>query len=864
LRDAAEQGKHVFFQSFNGSSGSDCRARPGSASGGQTRKGDHYLQQGRIHEARKEWDAALEEYEKALSEDPADLVYQMAVEKSRFQAGQVHIDNGLKLRAQGQLGDALVEFQKAFAINPSSAIAVQETQLTRDMIDRERKRLEATGKEATPQQRALTPLEEYKKDEREKLNRILSVPELRPLDPKHINLKMNNKTKVLFETVAAYAGINVLWDPEYTAPPKDGFNISLDDLTIEQALDYLSVLTKSYWKAISPNTIFITNDNPNKRRDYEEWVTKTFYLQNVQTQQELQEVVNAVRTITDISKIYQFLGQNALVVRGEADKVELAEKIIRDLDKPKSEVVVDVMVIEASSVFTRQLTAAIASTGLNVPVSFFPRQSIQIQNSTSSSSNTTSSNSSSSAINNSINSNSSFNSSTSASSTSGAFVPLNQLGHLSSADFATTLPGALLQMVMSDAKTKVLQSPQLRSVDNAKAVLNIGERVPTATGSFQPGIGGVGINPLVNTQFTYLDVGVNVELTPRVHDNGEVTMHIKLDISNVTGQVNLGGIQQPIVGQRKVEHDIRMREGEVGLLGGLINTENDKTVTGVPGLRNVPLLGKLFSGESTNQSRDELMIVLIPHIIRRPEISSENLRPIKSGTQLQVRIEHAAPDSETAKSQAQAPSQVQPTTTGPGTTPPATTAPAPTPPANPQPAPPGASNPILPPGVPGAPPATAPPLAPSAAPPPTGGPAAQGSARVHFLPAQVDTDPGSVITVSLVVDGGTDVASAPMIVTWDPKVLSLNGISAGDLFAQSGQQPTFTRNIQNDQGRASVQIGVPPNTPGVTAPTGALVTFAFQASGRGTTQVTVPQLNVRNSQGGTVAAGSPQLTVNVK
>ena len=821
----------------------------------KTRKGDQYLRQGRIHEAHKEWDTALEEYEKALSEDPAELVYQMAVEKTRFQAGQVHIDNGLKLRAQGQLGDALAEFQKAFAINPSSAIAVQETQLTRDMIARARKQAETTGKEPTAQERALTPLEQYKKSEREKLDRILSVPELKPLDPKHINLKMNNKTKVLFETVAAYAGINVLWDPEYQPPSKDGFNIDLEDDTIEQALDSLSVLTKSYWKPISANTIFITNDNPNKRRDYEEWVTKTFYLQNVQTQQELQEVVNAVRTITDISKIYQFLGQNALVVRGEADKVELAEKIIRDLDKPKSEVVIDVMVIEASSVFSRQLTAAIASTGLNVPVTFNPRQSIQIQSSSSTNTNNTN-NSNNSVINSSINS--SLNST--ASSTAGSFVPLNQLGHLSSADFATTLPGALLQAVMSDAKTKVLQSPQLRSVDNAKAILNIGERVPTATGSFQPGIGGVGINPLVNTQFTYLDVGVNVELTPRVHDNGEVTMHIKLDISNVTGQVNLGGIQQPIVGQRKVEHDIRMREGEVGLLGGLINTENDKTVTGIPGLRNIPLLGKLFSGESTNQSRDELMIVLIPHIIRRPEITEENLRPVATGNQLTVHLSHSPSEQEGKPAAAVKPAE--PPAANPAGTP---IAPSSTP-TNPQPAPPGAPNNPIVASPAGGLPATAPPLPATAAPPPTGGPApqAQGPARVHFQPSQVDTDLGSTITVAVAVDNGTDVASAPMIVTWDPKVLTLNAVNPGDLLTRSGQQPAFTRNIQNDQGRASVQIGVPPNSPGVTAPAGALVTLTFQASGRGTTQVTVPQLNVRNSKGATVAAGSPQLTVNVK
>jgi general secretion pathway protein D len=827
----------------------------------KTRKGDKYLAEGRVHEAKKEWDAALEEYEKALSEDPAELVYQMAVEKTRFQAGQVHIDNGLKLRAQGHLEEALTEFQKAFAINPSSAIAVQETQLTRDMIARTQKQAETTGKEPTLQERALTPLEQYKKNERDKLNRILSVPELKPLDPKHINLKMNNKTKVLFETVAAYAGINVLWDPEYQPPTKDGFNIDLEDATIEQALDYLSVLTKSFWKPISANTIFITNDNPNKRRDYEEWVTKTFYLQNVQTQQELQEVVNAVRTITDISKIYQFQGQNALVVRGEADKVELAEKIIRDLDKPKSEVVVDVMVIEASSTFSRQLTAAIASTGLNVPVTFNPRQSIQVQ-STANNNNNNNNNNTGNGLNNGINQN--FNNNSTPSSTQGTFIPLNQLGHLSSADFATTLPGALLQAVMSDAKTKVLQSPQLRSLDNAKAILNIGERVPTATGSFQPGIGGVGINPLVNTQFTYLDVGVNVELTPRVHDNGEVTMHIKLDISNVTGQVNLGGIQQPIVGQRKVEHDIRMREGEVGLLGGLINTENDKTVTGIPGLRNIPLLGKLFSGESTNESRDELMIVLIPHIIRRPEVNADNLRPIATGNQLTVHLSHSPSESEAKPA---APVKPAESAAGaPATTPPATPIAPSSIPTNPVPAPPAAANnPIVAPPASGLP-ATAPPLPATAAPPPTGGPTpqAQGPARVHFLPSQVDTDLGSAITVALVVDNGTDVASAPMIVTWDPKVLTLNSVNPGDLMMRSGQQPAFTRNVQNDQGRAAVQIGVLPNTPGVTAPTGALVTLTFQATGRGTTQVTVPQLNVRNSQGGTVAAGSPQLTVNVK
>jgi general secretion pathway protein D len=810
----------------------------------RNRQGDKFLAQGRSHEEKKEWDAALEAYEKALSEDPAELVYQMAVEKARFQTGQVHIDRGLKLRAQGQLAEALAELQKAYAIDPSSAIAVQEVQLTSDMIARDKQRVATTGKQPSPAESALTPLQEYKKTETDRLNRILSVPLLKPLNPERINLKMNNKTKVLYETVAKYAGVNILWDPEFTPPARDGFNIDLQDLTIEQALDYLSMLTKTFWKPISPNTIFLTMDNPNKRRDYEEWVTKTFYLQNVSSQQELQEIVNAVRTITDIAKIYQYLGQNALVVRGEADKVELAQKIIRDLDKPKSEVVVDVLVIEATSAFSRQLTAAIANgTGLNIPVTFSPRSKIQVQGSTTNNNNNNN--------NNGNNGNNGNNTTNNSSSTSGVQIPLSQLPHLSSADFATTLPGALLQAAMSDTRTKILQSPQLRSVDNVKATLKIGSREPTATGSYQPGVAGVGVSSLVNTQFTYIDVGVNVELTPRVHDNGEVSMHISIEISNIAGTVNLGGIAEPIIGQRKVDHDIRMREGEVGLLGGLINTEEDKSLTGIPGLSSIPILGKLFSGTSTTHNRDELMIVLIPHVIRRPEITEQNLRPVATGNQLNVKLNHAGIEPQPATEPRPA--------AAPGTQPavPEAAVPVPVvPPAAPveqQPVPPAA----------GGLPATAPPLAPTAAPPPTGGatPQALGPARVHFVPAQVDTDVGSTMSVALAVDNGADVSAAPMIITWDSKVLRLNSIVMGDLLAQKAQ---MTQNVQNDQGRASVMLNVPAGSPGVTAPTGTLVNLNFQAIGHGSTQVTVPQLTVRNSQSAVVVSGSPQLTVNVK
>jgi general secretion pathway protein D len=830
----------------------------------KTRKGDKYLGEGRIHEVQKQWDAALNSYLQALAEDPAEMVYQIAVDKARFQAGQSHVDRGLKIRANGQLGEALLEFQRALTINPSSSVAAQEVMLTQQMIERERQRVQQTGKASSPEQRGLTPAQEIRRETQDKIDRMLSVPELKPLNPEPIPVqKINGQpVKVLYETIGKVAGINVLWDPEFQAPPRNTFNIDFGNSTLEEALDYIAVITKTYWKPLSSNTIFITNDNPNKRRDYAEMVAQTFYLSNVSSAQEIQEIVNAVRSIAELQRVVAFTSQNAIIVRGESDQVALAAKMIHDLDKPRAEVVVDIMVMEASSVFTRQLTTAIASTGLNVPVNFTPRSSLQIQSSSSSNSTNNSSNgTNSSATNSSL--------STTVGGTNGIAIPLANLGHLSSQDFSIVLPSALLQAALSDTKTKVLQAPQLRSVDNVKAELKIGERQPTATGSFQPGIGGVGINPLVNTQFNYIDVGVNVTMQCHVHDNQDVSIHIELDISTVSGYANIGGIQQPIIGQRKVTHDIRMHEGEINLLGGLINSSDSKQLTGIPGLSSVPLLRRLFTGTSTNRERDELMIVLIPHIVRQPDLGPGNLRGISVGNQTAIKLNYA-PKASDVVSGAQAAATLQSTAPAApaAAMPPATVPAAPqqtaTPPA-------AAPVPAQPPAALTGPPATAPPIAvpgaPPAAPPaPTPAPAAApaaGRARVQFSPPVVQTSVGSTVSVNVTIDGGADISSAPMQISFDPKVLKLNDVIRGDFLSSDGQQPVFTKNVMNDTGTATIQLGRQPGTPGVSG-SGVLVTLNFQAVGKGATPVFIPNLTVRNSQGQQVADGSPRMTVNVQ
>ncbi len=823
---------------------------PGMSLGAaRARKTNPDFAQGRALEDKKDWDGALAAYQKALSQDPSNLEFQMAIQKARFESAQAHVEKGVKLRVQGMLGEAMLEFQRAFAINPASGVAVQEVRTTQEMIQRERDRVMKTGKESSPEDRGLTPMELLKKQTDDRLDRMQPVPELKPLGPERFDLKINsNIPRTLFETLGGYVGINVLWDSDYasgansyTTPIKNG-NVNFQNSTIGEALDYLAILTKSFWKPLSSNTIFITQDTRAKRTDYADQVMKVFYLSNIQGQQDLNDIMTAVRTVADVQRLMPLTSQNAIVARADADSMAVIEKIIHDLDRPKAEVMVDVIVMQTSSDHSRQLASALASTGLNVPFNFTPPNGLQVAASSTATGTTTAT----------------------TGTTTGTAIPLSSLGHLASADWSTTLPGALLQAVMTDADTKVLQSPQVRSLDNLKATLKVGNRIPTATGSFQPGVGGVaGLNPLVNTQFNYTEVGVNVDLTPRVHDNGDVSMLLDLDVSDQSGTVNLGGITQPVFSQKHFIYQLRMREGEIGLMGGLINVQDTKTVTGIPGLSSIPLLRRLFTGESTDHQRTELMIAVVPHVIRRPEYSAESLRAIAVGTQNVIHVTYAPKTGDDAPPPARVGQSRLESPPAPAAPPPAAAAPTAVSPA---------PSPLPGPTAPGAPPLGALPFPlqqltrPAAGAPPGAAAAPQpvAPATARFTPIAFEASLNGSFTANLVLDSGADVASAsPLQIQYDPKVLNLADVSPGDLFTRDSAEPVFSRDIQNDQGLATIKIARPAGAAGAAGP-GTLITLSFQAVGRGSTTVRALNVTVRNSQAMSIGSSSPQLSVNVK
>jgi general secretion pathway protein D len=778
----------------------------------RTRKGDKLLAQARVAEAKTEYDEALDLSEKALSDDPTDYGYQLVVARLRFEAGQAHLERGLKLLNARKAAEALVEFEKAYAIDPSSSIAEQEIRRTRAILDEEKKK----GAERKPEDRGLSAADIARREAQDRVERILPVPELKPLSTKPIDLKMNNQLpRVLFETVAKIAGLNAIFDPDIPAGGKN-LSIELNGSTVEEALDYLGTLTKSFWKPLSSNTIFVTQDNTTKRRDYEDQVVKVFYLKNVQTAQELQEIATDVRTICDIRRLYTYTAQNALIVRGEADRVALAEKLVQDMDKPKAEVLIDIMVL-SHNVDNSQTLAFGLTDGTNSPITFNGSSNSNGGTTTTTTTPTGTTPGTTGTT-----------TTTSTGTTTGG-IALNQIQHLSTGEYSIVLPNANIQATLSRSNTKVLQSPQVRAADGAKAILKIGQKVPTASGSFQPGIGGVGINPLVNTQFQYLDVGVNVEITPKIHGSDEVSLHVDMDISEVDTYANLGGIQQPVVGQRKVTFDVRMKEGAVNVLGGLMQANQSESSSGVPGLSDIPLLGHLFKSKVTDQSLNELIFVLVPHIVRAQELTAENLRGVASGSDTVVKLNYAARHP---VEPAAAPVAIAP----PATTTPTATAPATAPPAT-------------------ASPATAP-LA-TAAPPP-------GAARLSFTPLIVEGQLGAAISVPLIIENAEDLFTAPLKVKFDPKVIRLNDVVAGPLLTSDGKQILpASKNILNDTGEASVTLSRAPSMGGVSG-SGTLVTFVFQAVAKGSTAVSITELTLRDSKLQTIAAAPPKVTVTVK
>jgi general secretion pathway protein D len=398
---------------------------------------------------------------------------------------------------------------------------------------------------------------------------------------------MTATADAIYKTLAKLGGLNVLMDPDYK-PPKITFELS--DVSLRDALDMLAVQSKTFWRPLSANTILVAADNGSKRKELQQTVMKTFYLRNASTSADLQEAAGTLKGILDITHIQATPELRSLTLRGTPDQMVLAQKLLGDIDKPKSEVLVDVVVMEVSRDRLRTLGTVPPT---NVSASIAPG------------------------------------------GTSGTLT-LNSFSSLTANDISVSVPGASFSALASDSSTKVIQRPQIRVMDSEKASLKIGDRIPIATGSFQSGL-----TQGVNTQFQYIDVGVNIDITPYVHAGNDVTLKMSLEVSSVTGEQTIDGVTEPTIGQRRIEHEVRLADGEVNLIGGILEDTESKSLSGYPWLLNIPILKYLFGQEGKERQQSEIVFAIIPHVIRSTEITDENIKMVDLGSENSVTYRRA-------------------------------------------------------------------------------------------------------------------------------------------------------------------------------------------------------------------------------
>ena len=764
-------------------------------------------------ELRQDYDLAYESYKQAAQKSPRDIRYRTRYENMRFKAGAAHVDRGRTYLQGGDSGAALTEFTRALQIDPSNQTAQQEIDQIRN------------PKAAAP---AVSPGRLGAQNETQKqIGSVTGIVELKPMSNDPITLHMVEDTKVIYQAIGKAAGLNVLFDPDYTSKR---IPVDLTTVTLSDALRIVGTISNTFFKPVTSNTIFVAQNTRQKRTDLDEMAVQTFYLTNTSTANDATEVLTAIRNLLDPSvKIFLVATQNAIVMRATPDQLLLAQKLLNDLDRAKPEVVVDVAVLEVNRDRIRQL-------GIQLPQSF--GVATQASNATTTSASGTT---------------------PSTTSTTASFT-LNSLAHLNATNFAVTIGGAELDAMLTDSDTRILQNPRIRASDGQRATLKIGSKIPVATGSYSAGAAtgltsGIG----VQTQFTYLDVGVNIDMTPTVHLDREVTLKLSVEVSSQNGQVTISGVTEPIISQRKAEQVIQLKDGEPSVLAGLLTQQDTLSLGGTPGLSELPLLKYFFGNRKTEKQQDEIVFLLIPHIVRESVLTRLNMRAIDTGTSQSIELHREGGGSAAAASTDPADAEAGPSAIQPAT--PVTAANAAAAMVHPTPQ---QMKSTLPSSIPAV---TAPVLSNGTVTVAGWGASAANAATgagIQFTvqPVSSAQTVGSTFQANVQISNAVDVFSVPLQIQFNPAVLELVNVDTGPFLGSDGQAVAMAH---RDEGNGLVAMSArrPPNSKGVNG-SGSVCTMTFKAIAPGDSNITLVKVGASDSKNLNLPAVGGQAVVRVK
>jgi len=502
------------------------------------------------------YDQAVALYTQALGERPDDARVQQNLRRAKLRASSAHALEASRQMSGGDLLGAKGELEIALTMNPSDATLPKQIQELDTLIAEKGAEAERTSIASLKRKVSEAPL-----------GSLAVSPGAAA--PAGFVFREASLRDVLL-SLGALAAVNVVFDEGFVDRP---VTIDLENATFDEAFQSLTTMTRNFYRVEGERLITIFPDTEAKRREYEQQVTRTFYLSSA----DLKETIDLLRIVLGARRIAPLTAANALTIVDTPERVKAAETIIASLDKSRSEVIVEMEVLEVNRSRLVEYGIQLRSAGEEgIATSVFPED-----------------------------------------------TTLDQPLYSSSNLFVTGLPGAVLSLLRTDGDTRVLANPQLRAVDGESAQAEFGERVPVPITTFTPiATGGVPQQPV--TTFQYENIGVNILVTPRVHHNNEVSLALQVRLGTISG-TGYGGL--PTFGNRSVDTVLRLGDGETSLLAGLISDEERSSLNGTPGLASLPVLGRIFGANRKEVKESDIVLMMTPRIIRRADVTLEDLLP---------------------------------------------------------------------------------------------------------------------------------------------------------------------------------------------------------------------------------------------
>jgi type II secretory pathway component GspD/PulD (secretin) len=760
----------------------------GCATGGAFKRGDTAARAG-------DWDAAVVHYRQAVQSDPDNVQYKIALERAMLSAAGIHIDAARLAEARGQLDVALREFRMASEYDPPNrAIAAKVLEIERklrDQIEASRPRPTASQLRQAARAGAAPPLFNF--------NSVVQ-----PIRFQQASLRD------IFNFIGEATGINVTYDSTYQDRV---YTVNLVEVTLEQALQQIVAANGLFYKVMNPKTIMIIPDNAQKRAQYEEQVIVSFPLSYIDSQELAQTINQVIRPVGQAlaPAVTANKNTNTVTIRATTSMMAIIERMIETLDKPRAEIVVDVQILEVSRTRAQQFGLDLGTYQINAV--FSPERDPRIAGGGGTTENGTTLNPRP------------FN--------------LNTISRgVSTSDFYLAVPSAVIRFLETDSETKVIAKPQLRGAEGSELKLNLGEDIPVPSTTFTPlAQGGANFNPL--TSFTYRPVGVTVQMTPRVSIEGDIQIKLMIESSNLGAGITIAGQELPSFGSRRVETDLRLREGESTLLAGLLQEQQRRQLSGLPWVMHLPVIKQLFSANDNSIQQSDVVMLLTPRIVRSREFTANDLGPIFIGTQSNLGLSGPPPLIGQAADAAPEPAQIgaaAPIAPAGQTGVPAAAAAAPPiptpalPPGQVQPTaaatlPAGANAPQ---GVPVPPPG-------AAVPGPT---SVSGGQIVVSVPGPEFRLGGGPYLVPVSITGASQLSGVTLTVTYNPAVLRLVNVQEGSFMRAGGVGASFSQQPDPVAGRVDIAIVRRGDLTGV-AGTGLLAGLLFEPVAAGAANLAV-------------------------